>query len=935
MSDEAHLIQVDHCDDPNRIADVVFIHGLDGHPQTTWTHLPKLPRRRFWLFGKRKPIDSSDGFWPNWLAEDFPNVGIWSLGYPAAASAWMGHAMALPPRAENVLELFRLDGLGKKPMILIVHSLGGLLAKTLLQIAETHGHQDWAKVGRSIRGILFLATPHAGSFLASIGNIFQIVARANDTTHDLQLHSSGLEELNLWFRGNFQRLGLKGHVLRENERVKGVMVVDPTSADPGIQEIKIIKADANHITICKPPSRGSIIYKTAVDFVRKCIEVPPPPVPPPIVIEPPIIQPPPVSPRDVSKRPAGKPIHLPYASLGTLFKGRDDFLTQLDKSLKQTPAGHAAAIVGKAIHGLGGVGKTRLAVEYAWRHVAEYSALLFVPAETPEAMNRNLAGLCAVLDLPEQKATDDAVRMKAVLDWLENQPGWLLILDNLDTREATIAAEKMLDKLHGGQVLFTGRFTQFNRRVESLPLDVLEPDNAVQFLLDRTPHRRKTPDEAVQVRAIVQDLGNLALALEQAGAYIDLHRLTFAQYQEQWKNNHDKVLGWFDEHLMDYPASIAMTWQTSVDRLSESARNLLNRLAWLAPEPIPESLLDTPVEGTQLDQQRDALADLASYSLVTRDRETPTFTIHRLVQDVTRQNLKDDDENKAMKQALNWLDDAYVGSAVDVRNWPTLEPLTSHARAVAECAESVQIADPTARLLNQIAILLNTKALHREAEPLMARVVVILEKNFGVDHPNVARALNNLAQLLQATNRLEEAEPLMRRALSIDETSYGQEHPDVARDLNNLAQLLQATNRLEEAEPLMRRALSIDEASYGLEHPEVAIDLNNLASLLQDTNRLGEAEPLMRRALSIDEKSYGPKHPKVAIRLNNLATLLQATNRLREAEPLMRRALSIDETSYGPEHPDVARDLNNLAQLLQATNRLEEAEPLMRRALSI
>ncbi len=259
-----------------------------------------------------------------------------------------------------------------------------------------------------------------------------------------------------------------------------------------------------------------------------------------------------------------------------------------------------------------------------------------------------------------------------------------------------------------------------------------------------------------------------------------------------------------------------------------------------------------------------------------------------------------------------------------------------YERCLEKCEQRLGPDHPnTASGLNNLAHLLSVTNRLTEAEPLMRRALAINEASYGPQHPDVATSLNNLAQLLKATNRLAEAEPLMRRSLAIDEASYGPQHPNVARVLNNLAQLLQATNRLAEAEPLMRRALAIHEASYGPEHPNVARVLNNLAQLLQDTNRLAEAEPLMRRSLAIDEASYGPEHPNVAISLNNLAQLLQATNRLAEAEPLMRRVLAINEASYGPEHPNVAIRLNNLAGLLYATNRLPEAEPLMRRALEI
>ncbi len=284
--------------------------------------------------------------------------------------------------------------------------------------------------------------------------------------------------------------------------------------------------------------------------------------------------------------------------------------------------------------------------------------------------------------------------------------------------------------------------------------------------------------------------------------------------------------------------------------------------------------------------------------------------------------MRDRDENELLGYWV-WLKEERI------MGQPYVQAFQQWARRKGETATVTYTANELADFLAFRA------ALYADAEPLMRCVLMIDEKSFGENHPEVARALNNLAQLLQATNRLAEAEPLMRRALKIDEQSFGENHSDVARDLNNLAHLLQATNRLAEAEPLMRRALMIDEQSFGENHPDVARDFGNLAALLQATNRLAEAEPLMRRALKIDEQSFGENHPDVAGALSNLAQLLQATNRLAEAEPLMRRSLMIVEQSFGENHPDVAGALSRLAILLQATNRLAEAEPLMRRALKI
>jgi tetratricopeptide (TPR) repeat protein len=622
--------------------------------------------------------------------------------------------------------------------------------------------------------------------------------------------------------------------------------------------------------------------------------------------------------------PRNKPIILPYPSLGTLFKGRDTFLRTLRASLQKSGA---AAIAGRAIHGLGGVGKTRAAVEYAWKHQADYTALALLDAETPDRLRDSLAALTGPLRLAEHAATETDAKAEAVIRWLRTNPGWFLILDNLDTKAALDEAHRLLGRLSGGHVVLTSRLGVFPRGIERLELDELSLDDAAAFLLEATDAGRvRASDDEAQARALAQDLGQLALALEMAAATIEARRLRFSAYRTLWAGNRARVIGWSDQKITGYHHAVAETWRTSVDQLTEAGRALLERLAFLAPEPIPVSLVADEA----------ALDDLTTYSLATRDPGGETFLVHRLVQVATRRDLEREGRDEArLTEALEWVNDAFVGNPLDVRSWKTLDPLAPHAETVVGFADAAGIVRPTARLMNELGQLFNGKSLVARAEPLTRRVVSIFEASDGKDHPNVAGALNNLAALLLTTNRLAQAEPLMRRALAISEASYGKDHPSVATRLNNLARLLQDTNRLAEAEPLMRRALAIDEASYGEYHPSVAIRLSNFATLLQDTNRLAEAEPLMRRALAIVEASYGEDHPSVAIRLNNLATLLQATNRLAEAEPLIRRALAIDEASYGQDHPEVATDLNNLALLLYATNRLAETEPLMRRVVSI
>jgi tetratricopeptide (TPR) repeat protein len=653
--------------------------------------------------------------------------------------------------------------------------------------------------------------------------------------------------------------------------------------------------------------------------------------------------------------------NLPYNSLGPLFKGRDSELEELRQRL-MTGGGRAVGLTARqAIHGLGGVGKTRLAIEYAWRQASDYeNALLFVSARSPADFRINLAALCnaEILNLPEQNQAEESARLAPVFRWLGEHSGWLLILDNADTPQAAAEVEKTLPKLQGGDVIITSRIADWSTAVQTAELDVLAEEDAAAFLLERTEARRKkTATDTKDAAAVARDLGALALALEQAGAYIDKNGFSFFEYRRCWEETREKVLAWYDERLMQYPSSVAMTWQTTFDQLAQPERALLNILAWLAPEPIPVSLLvGVPVDGTDA---RDALSGLVSWSLARWTADGEGFTVHRLVQEITRQRLSDTEKESALKGLirglLNFLHLRVSGSKKeralrsaleilevklpspdwDREGWQLWERLAPHCRILLGRLRDHPLEPKATRMMNRLATWRANRAEHSEAESLFKRSLAIREKALAPEHPGVATSLNNLALLYRTQGRYPEAEPLLQRSLVIREKALGREHPEVATSLNNLAALYDAQGSYAEAEPLYQRSLAILEKALGPEYPEVATSLNNLAELCRAQGRYPEAEPLLRRSLVIREKALGREHPDVATSLNNLAALYDNQGRYAEAEPLYRRSLAIREKALGPEHPNVATVLENYAFLLRKMNRSEEVASLEARAMAI
>lgn len=574
-----------------------------------------------------------------------------------------------------------------------------------------------------------------------------------------------------------------------------------------------------------------------------------------------------------------KPRNLPFDSLGDLFKGRDEFLLALWRSLEREP-GRAAAVVAKqAIHGLGGVGKTRLAIEYAHRFADRYSALLFVSADGESALRAGLAGLCgpAVLNLPElevrytpgspnlsewqRRVEEEEVRAAAAVRWLVANPGWLLILDNVDAPEAARAVRELLPRVPGGHAVITSRLDRWWAGVQPLPLDVLGTGPAASYLLDRTRDgRRPTPTDPVDAAGLAADLGGLAVALEQAAGYVVANAESLAGYRAVLAGSAG-LLDWHDDLLMEYPRPLAATWQTTVERLSAGGRGLLNVLAWLAPDPIPVDLvLASPAGdragGTRFDPGN-GLEELTRYSLVKRSADKSAVTVHRLVQAVTRFRTPESDRRGWIEQAVRMMNRFVAGRTPGGGDRPPDAAVSAHGPSVlGHAGEAGIAADPAGRLLNEAGVFLLACGLRTSAraapthEPMFRYALAAAERGYGPDHPEAAVALNNLAWLLRSAGRPAAAEPLYRRALAIDERASGPHGPEAAVDLNNLAELLRDTGRAGEAGPLYARAVGIlhhSRAADGHAHLNRAVALANYRLFLAERG-LSEAEIVRRLA---------------------------------------------------------------------------------------
>ncbi len=652
--------------------------------------------------------------------------------------------------------------------------------------------------------------------------------------------------------------------------------------------------------------------------------------------------------------------NLPYPSLGRLFKGREKVLEELRCKLEA--GGMVAITQTEGIYKAGGVGKTRLAVEYGWRALkhGRYWGVFFVLADTQGSLSRNLASLADehLLNLPEHNITKQPVIIESALRELEKYRDWLLIFDNVDSKDmAKRLAEEVLPRLRKGHVLITSCRSDWPGEIASLEINSLNEADAISYLLERTKGGWKMLGADVGYSGeVAHELEGHPVALEQAACYINRCHIGFGAFLEDFEKFGKRVFTGHKRDLTNYPPAVLTTLRMLEELLGPRELSILRLACFFSsestpvtifkkqPEKIREATLllprknraESPSDSSKklLDVQ-DVLSELAKWSLISLQDEK--FTIHRMVQECIIRRIGENKRKAWLELALHLMND-YICNAPrpdDIRGRTLWDSVESHVRVLVSRADDFDIPEPTSQLMSKLGLYLQSRGRISEAELLYLWALEIGEKSFGPEHYKVAVRLNNLAQLLEGTKRFEQAEFLMQRALDIEEKWYGPEHFKVAVCLNKLAEVKRATNQLDQAESMLRRSIVILDRNGGERLTNYSTVLNNLAQLLRTTDRLREAEPLMRRALEIDKRALGPNHPKVAVGLNNLAQLLREMNRLQEAETLMRSSLEINERIFGPDHPKISADLNSLGQLLKSMNRLSEAEPLMRRALAI
>ena len=621
---------------------------------------------------------------------------------------------------------------------------------------------------------------------------------------------------------------------------------------------------------------------------------------------------------------------VPYRR-NSFFTGRDDLLARLHGCFTQDRA--AVLTQGQAIHGLGGVGKTQIAVEYAYRYRDAYRFVLWASAASEETLRAAYITMADRLQLPERTLQEQEKIVAAVLHWLATHDGWLLVVDNADEL-GTIWS--LLPTGNTGHLLLTTR-DQMVGGMESFVVEPMDDREGTVLLLRRAGvlkagmDLKQVPLVDQQVaEQLVAELGGLPLALDQAGAYIEETKCSLLEYLGFYRTQRMVLLKKRGGRVNDYPKPVATTWSLSfakVEQKNPAAADLLRFCAYLATDGIPEALitagsdhLGSLLQPVVLDPLafNDAIGALGAYSLLRRDATDKTLSMHRLVQAVVQDALPIQERAQWMQRVVFAVDSSFP-NVQDVRQWAACESWLPHGLVCAAWIEQEHMTFPEAvSVLNEIGYYLHDRGRYGEAELLYVRALAIREEQLGSSHFGTATSLNNLAGLHVDQGKYVKAERLYERALAIREEQLSISHLETARSLNNLAVVYRHQGRYEEAESLYVRAISIQVEQLGASHLDTVGSLNTLALVYKHQGKYEEAERSYLRVLEINEEQLGSVHPSTAVGLNNLAAFYVDRRKYKEAKPLYVRALTIFEQQLGAMHPQTQIIRQDYASFLRA-----------------
>ncbi|KAK1765234.1 hypothetical protein QBC33DRAFT_495970 [Phialemonium atrogriseum] len=939
--------------------DIVFVHGLTGDREQTWTS------------------PNATDPWPKTLLPNkLPTARVLTFGYDAYVADWRGvvSQSRVGNHAWNLLtSLARYreeDDTNDRPIIFVCHSLGGLVCEDALVKSKERREPHLQSIIQQTLGIAFLGTPHRGAGLArwaemmsrTIGMMKQtnaeivqilrrdseVLARIQDSFHGMVMarNQYGLPPIEITCF--YEELPMP---------VIGLVVPQDSAILPGYIPIGIRgnhsemtkfadMDDAGFTAVCGELRRwvkatgaaqvqgGSARLPNEAGETRSDQEG-----------------------QDLPSGGGASAFLVPYPS-NPEFVGRSRVLEQLKEQLGPAEVMSRTAQARVSLYGLGGIGKTQIALEYAyWLHNSYPNmSVYWVHASNAERFRDSFAKIAKECQIPGfDDSTSDLLHL--VKTWLEKKDHgeWTMVIDNADDLElfsspgcakSTIVSDgdiaRYLPECSHGAMLITTRNKQVAVRLSTsqLPIQVcrMEEEESRRLLHSRL---RDEHIDSANLSIISSRLEHLPLALIQAAAFIQENSISVSEYLLLLDGGDQSLVELLSNEFetvgrdSETPRAVAETWMLSFQQIqlqNPFASELLSLMSFWDRQAIPEEFLSNYGERNSRFKTRiefiKAIGVLKAFSLVSGEK-SGNLDIHRLVQLVTRKWLtKEDTASRYKREALLTVSEMYPFGRFETR--AICSAYLPHGNAVLrlDVSASVKVEKAKATLLHCMAGYLDFEGRWSNAEDLRMQAGEIRKRVLGKEHPNTLSSMHNLALTYLNQGRWKEAEELGVQVIETSKRMLGKEHPNTLSGMHNLASTYGNQGRWKEAEELEVQVMETSKRVLGKEHPNMLSGMHNLASIYWNQGRWKEAEELGVQVMETSKRVLGKEHPNTLSGMHNLASTYWNQGRWKEAEELGVQVMETSKRVLGKEHPDTLSGMHNLASTYWNQGRWKEAEEL-------
>ncbi|KAL7931190.1 hypothetical protein V8C35DRAFT_323889 [Trichoderma chlorosporum] len=913
-------------------ADIIAITGLDGHAYGSWRGKGNLGR--MWL--------------RHFLSKDLPYCRTMTYGYNSKLSTRGNDTIMDYSRGlmEALKKIRNTEELRQRPLFFIAHSFGGIiLAHCLIKAGLTNEDDDptIATLYKATYGMLLFGIPHKGLLVNDIEKM--LAGQDNHPRSALLQQIGGKSDLlenqladfknlvrdrkivSFYETGQTRQLQFDSSSQRWERTGDFITKLDKDSALlqlPDLMEEKI-PLHSDHSMMVKFDNRSDEGYASAMYKLQQFE-------------------------KEASEVVKARFYLVPYTS-NPDFVGRSKILETLKDQLGHTHQSSSTSQARASLYGLGGTGKTQIALRYAFQLQETHPtvSVFWIHASSAAQFRQAFESIAKEYDIPGY-AEPNVDMLLLVKHWLEKKDHgeWFMIIDNADDMQlffgqpaGTVTTkakdEKNLARYLNKQVGV--RMTKGQQLLEVLRMNEKE---SVQLLRAKLGDINPTTAE---LSMLSSQLEHLPLALAQAAAFIQETCTTVHEYLQLLSNSDNDFVQLLSREFetvgrdTEAPQAVAQTWMLSFQQIEQQhvlASELLSFMSMLDRHEIPAQLISRYVEQAGNEVPRgeieltEALGILRAFSFVTEET-SGSFDMHRLVQLVTRKWLTSQGTiSRFGGEALMTVSEMYPHGEYETR--ATCAALLSHANAVLHLDGLTSKEQNRARasLLHCIAAYFNFQGKWDDAETFNLEAREILREVLGHDHPDTLSSMANLASTYSDQGRWKEAEDLEVQVMKTRKMKLGADHPDTLSSMANLASTYWNQGRWKEAEDLEVQVMETSKMKLGADHPDTLRSIGNLAATYNYQGRWKEAEDLEVQVMETRKMKLGADHLDTLSSMANLASIYWKQGRWKEAEDLQVQAMEIRKMKLGADHPDTLISMNNLAFTWKSQNRHDDALDLMK-----